>query len=54
VLESVERFFEHRSDLGVDREAVNRNVDRQAVARNEDPAYGPGYRPFHREITSGA
>src|ERR1700731_2857207 len=34
ILESVERFFEHRSDLGDDREAVNRNVDRQAVARN--------------------
>jgi tRNA-dihydrouridine synthase B len=54
VLESVERFFEHRSDLGDDREAVSRDVDGLAVTRKEDLTHGPGYRPFHREVTSGA
>jgi tRNA-dihydrouridine synthase B len=54
VLESVERFFEHRSDLGDDREAVSRDVDRLAVTRKEDLTHGPGSQPFHREITSGA
>jgi tRNA-dihydrouridine synthase B len=46
VLESVERFFEHRSDLGDDREAVSRDVDRLAVTRKEDPVYGPSSQPF--------
>jgi len=35
VLESVERFFEHRASVrGVDPEPVG-------IARNEDPAHGP-------------
>jgi tRNA-dihydrouridine synthase B len=46
VLESVERFFEHRSDLGDDREAGTRSVDRLAVTRKEDPVYGPSSQPF--------
>jgi tRNA-dihydrouridine synthase len=44
VLESVERFFEHRAGvLGVDPGSVG-------VARNEDPAHGPS-RPLGVEAT---
>jgi len=53
VLESVERFFEHRAGvLGVDPGSVGiaRNVDRSAVTRNEDPAHGPS-QPLGVEAT---
>jgi hypothetical protein len=42
VLESVERFFEHRArDVGDALSAVATDVDRSVDARNEDPAHGP-------------
>jgi hypothetical protein len=42
VLESVERFFEHRAgDAGDALSAVGGEVDRLAVTRNEDQAHGP-------------
>jgi hypothetical protein len=44
VLDSVERFFEHRASVREDDPGecgITRNVDRSAVTRNEDPAHGP-------------